>query len=201
MLPCPVSGEGVSRLWFYVRGGGATATPLVWSGWVNNCRYTAVQPQGFRPGPFAAWHAEAIPELRAFVPAVRNKSIAQLQERRRCIQQDHLAQAARVLRNLCGKQLLSPEGRAHHAVTVAVVPDWERLVQRARHDAMAEFWHVCHAAFMLNVHMVVVRPPAAGSPNGSLIEINGDPTVPPSNTIYRPLVGIGIPMRCIVLHA
>eukprot|EP00662_Eupelagonemidae_sp_cell21_P028716 gene28716-25038_t len=87
-------------------------------------------------------------------------TVRELQDRRRCIQQDHLAQAARALRNLCGKQLLSAEGRAHHAATVAVVPDWERLVQRARHDDMAEFWHVCHVAFMLNVRMVVVRPPA-----------------------------------------
>eukprot|EP00666_Eupelagonemidae_sp_cell4sb_P008749 gene8749-14392_t len=66
-------------------------------------------------------------------------------------------------------------GRAHHAATVAVVPDWERLVQRARHNAMAEFWHVCHAAFMLNVRMVVVRPPAVGSPGGALIHINCEP--------------------------
>jgi len=147
-------------------------------------QYTAVPPEAFRAGPFSAWHAEAVAELQRFMPAVCHKTVRELQDRRRCIQQDHLAQAARALRNLCGKQLLSAEGRAHHAVTVAVVPDWERLIQRARHDAMAEFWHVCHAAFMLNVRMVVVRPPAVGSPGGSLIRINAEPGVPQTNTIY-----------------
>ena len=31
-------------------------------------------------------------------------------------------------------------GRAHHAATVAAVPDWQAMVDRARFDAMAEFW-------------------------------------------------------------
>lgn len=85
------------------------------------------------------WHAEAVAELQPFMQTVRNKTNRQLQERRRCRQQDQLASAARKMRNLCGKQLLSAEGRALHAATLAVVGggNWERLVQRAQHDAMA----------------------------------------------------------------
>ena len=39
--------------------------------------------------------------------------------------------------NISGTQVPS---RAHHAATVAAVPDWRAMVDRARFDAMAEFW-------------------------------------------------------------
>lgn len=149
-------------------------------------QYVHVPQTHFRAGPYYKWHAEAVAELQPFMHAVRNKTTRELQERRRCRQQDHLATAARAMRNLCGKQLLSAEGRALHATTLAVVGggNWERLVQRARHDAMAEFWHLAHAAFMLNVRIVVVRPPTTGYPQGSRLSINDEPGVPAANTVY-----------------
>jgi len=119
----------------------------------------------FRASKFYDWHREAVAAVQPFLEAVRNKTERELRERRRRVQNDHLARAARELRTICGRQLLSAEGRAqppatqgtffasyrdprrlqepgraHHAATVAAVPDWRAMVDRARHDAMAEFW-------------------------------------------------------------
>ena len=133
-------------------------------------RYVAAPADTFRAGPFHAWHTEALAEVAPFMAAICNKTVAALRERRPVRQQDHLAQAARALRNLCGRQLLSPAGRAHHAATVAVVPNWVAWIDRARHDAMAEFWHCCHLAFMLNIRLIVTRSPTPGHPNGTLLK-------------------------------
>ena len=74
---------------------------------------------------------------------------------------DHLGGAARALRALCGRQLLSDAAIAYHIDTIdAIGPArWKEMVDAARWDGMAEFWHVCHVAMMLNVRLVVVRAP------------------------------------------
>ena len=78
-------------------------------------------PRGSFPARhFHAWHAEAVAEVAPFLEAVRNKTVRELRERRRCVQNDHLARAARALRNLCGKQLLSAAGRAQPPASLNV---------------------------------------------------------------------------------
>ena len=60
----------------------------------------------FRARHFHSWHREAVNVVKPLLDAVRNKTVRELREHPRRVQQDNLAKAARALRTLCGTQLL-----------------------------------------------------------------------------------------------